>query len=84
MFLLCFANICFTHFYYSIRLRIQEVLELDTVIKKIGRSEWWRVVIGWVVEVGGKNEWWMIMIGWEENVGEEIVIFWNKSKEKSC
>jgi hypothetical protein len=54
---------------------------LDTVVKKIGKSEWWMVVIGWVVEVGKKNEWWRVVIGWEENVGGEVVIFWDKSWE---
>ena len=51
---------------------------MDTVIKKVGRSEWWRVVIGWVMEVGGKNEWLRVVIGWEENVGREVAIFWNE------
>ena len=64
---------------YSLYTRIQEVLGLDTVIKKIGKSEWWMVVIGWLVEVGGKSEWWRVVIGWEENVGGEVVIFWDKS-----
>jgi hypothetical protein len=30
------------------------------------------------VEVGGKSEWWRVVIGWEGNVGEEVVIFWDK------
>jgi hypothetical protein len=30
------------------------------------------------VEVGGKSEWWRVVIGWKKNVGEEVVIFWDK------
>jgi hypothetical protein len=33
-------------FFLLPRSRIKEVLELDTVVKKIGKSEWWMVVIG--------------------------------------
>jgi hypothetical protein len=28
---------------------------------------------------GGKIEWWRVVIGCKENVGEEVVIFWDKS-----
>ena len=62
---------------YRVWILITPFLELDMVIKKVDRNEWWRIVIEWVVEVGGKSKWWRVVICSEENVGGEV-IFWDK------
>jgi hypothetical protein len=32
------------------------------IIKKVGRSEWWRIVIGWEENVGGE-----VVIFWDKS-----------------
>jgi hypothetical protein len=45
---------------------------LYTVIKKIGTSEWCRVVIGWKENVDRE-----VVIFWDKSLRLKIVIFWN-------
>lgn len=34
-------------------------------LKKIDRSKWWKIVIGWIVRVGEKSRWWRVVMGRE-------------------
>lgn len=53
-------------------------LDIGIGIKKVGRIECERGLIGWEEKICGEFEWWKIMIGWKENIGEKVIIFWDK------
>jgi hypothetical protein len=45
---------------------------IGLVVKVDGKSEWWKVVIGWEENIGGE-----VVIFWDKSWGLKIVIFWD-------